>query len=265
MVERVALVLVAGLGLMALAGPALVPADPLATEVAAALQPPSVEHPFGTDHLGRDVLARVVHAARLDLGLALASVAVAAAVGGAVGAAAGWVDGWPDRLAGWAGDVLLAFPIYLLGMALALGLGNGLAVVVLATAMVNLPFFIRIVRAGVAKARRSLWVDAARMAGLPEARILVTLVLPGVAPLVAVHAATTLGWAMLNAAGLSFVGIGVRPPTPEWGILVAEGARFVPGGHWWVVVFPGAALAMGVLAFHLAGDALRDRLERGAP
>lgn len=260
MAERLAVSLIAGLLAVALLGPGLWSVDPLATDVPRAFLPPQAAYPFGTDHLGRDMFARVIHAARLDLGLALAAVALAAAVGSCLGAVAGWYGGWLDRLTGWAGDVLLAFPIYLLAMVLALAFGNGLVVVVLATAMVNLPFFIRLVRVGVAKARHSLWVDAARMAGLPEGRILARLVLPGVAPLVAVHGATTLGWAMLNAAGLSFIGIGVRPPTPEWGILIAEGARHLAGGHWWLVAFPGAALATGVLAFHLAGDALRDRL-----
>jgi peptide/nickel transport system permease protein len=260
MPERLAVGLIAGFLAVALLGPGLWPVDPLATDVAQALLPPQAARPFGTDHLGRDLLARVIHAARLDLGLALVSVGLAAVVGAGLGAVAGWYGGWPDRLTGWAGDVLLAFPIYLLAMALALAFGNGLVVVVLATAMVNLPFFIRLVRVGVARARQSLWVDAARMAGMGEGRILARLVLPGVAPLVVVHGATTLGWAMLNAAGLSFIGVGVRPPTPEWGILIAEGARYLATGQWWLVVFPGAALALGVLAFHLAGDALRDRL-----
>jgi peptide/nickel transport system permease protein len=260
MAERVCLGLLALLLAVVVAGPILWSADPLSTDVARALAPPCAAHPFGTDQLGRDLLARVIHAARLDLGLAVAAVAVAGLAGSVIGAAAGWFGGWADRLTGWAGDVLLAFPIYLLAMALALAVGNGLAVVVLATAMVNLPFFIRLTRFGVARARAAPWVDAARMGGMGDGRILWRLVLPGVLPMLAVHATTTLGWAMLNAAGLSFIGIGVRPPTPEWGILIAEGARYLAAGHWWLVVFPGAALALAILAFHLAGDALRDRL-----
>lgn len=263
MAERVG-PLLAGLVLMlALIGPALPLADPLATEVRAALSPPGAAHPFGTDHLGRDVLARVIVAARLDVGLALAAVLLAAGVGATLGALAGWFGGWTDRIAGWAVDLMLALPIYLLAMVLAVAVGNGLGVVILATAVVNLPFFVRLVRAEVARHRRSLWVDAARMGGVAEGRILFGMVLPRVAPLVVVQGTTNLGWAMLNAAGLSFVGIGVRPPAPEWGILIAEGARYLASGQWWLVVFPAAALALAVLGFHLSGDALRDRLMRG--
>jgi peptide/nickel transport system permease protein len=190
------------------------------------------------------------------------AVTFAASVGVACGALAGWFGGWADRGAGWIGDLLLAMPIYLLAMVMVAALGNGLLVVILATSAVNLPFFVRLVRSEVARHRNSLWVDAARMGGVSDSWILFAMVLPQVAPLIAVQATTNLGWAMLNAAGLSFIGIGVRPPTPEWGILIAEGARYLASGQWWLVVFPGAALVTAVLGFHLAGDALRDRLER---
>lgn len=263
MAERVGFALVGLVLISAVAGPLLTGADPFATEVAAALLPPGAKHPFGTDHLGRDMLARVVGAARLDFGLAVAAVALAAGLGASVGAVAGWFGGWADRLAGWAVDLLLALPIYLLAMVLAVGIGNGLLVVVLATAVVNVPFFLRLVRTEVARQRRSPWVDAARMGGAADRTILFKTVVPRVLPLVAVQGTTNLGWAMLNAAGLSFIGVGVRPPTPEWGILIAEGARYLASGHWWLVVFPGLALALSVLAFHLTGDALRDRLARG--
>jgi len=260
--ERAGYLLVALIVAVAVFGPLLPMADPLGTDVPAALMPPGAAHPFGTDHLGRDLLARVVVAARLDLGLAVLAVALAAGFGAVAGAVAGWFGGWGDRVAGWVVDLMLALPIYLLAMVLAVGMGNGLAVVVLATAMVNVPFFLRLVRTEVARQRRSLWVDAARMGGVRDRRILFAMVAPRVAPLVVVQATTNLGWAVLNAAGLSFIGIGVRPPTPEWGILIAEGSRFLASGHWWLVVFPGAALAVSVLGFHLAGDALRDRLSR---
>lgn len=245
---------------LALVGPILPLADPLATNVGAALRAPEPAHLFGTDHLGRDMLARVVFAARYDLGLAMAAVMLAAGCGVACGAVAGWFGGGVDRMASWMVDLLLALPIYLLAMVLVGATGNGLTVVVVATAVVNLPFFVRLTRTEVARHRRSLWVDAARMGGASDGQILFGMVLPRVAPLVAVQATTNLGWAMLNAAGLSFIGIGVRPPTPEWGILIAEGARFVASGQWWLVVFPGAMLALTVLGFHLVGDALRDRL-----
>ena len=264
MAERIGVALVGLVLAVAILGPVLPLADPLATDVAGALRGPSGGALFGTDHLGRDVLARVVLAARLDLGLAAAAVGLAMVIGCPIGALAGWRGGWAGRGAGMLGDVLLAMPIYLLAMVLAVGLGNSLAVVVMATAMVNLPFFIRLTRVEVARRRTAAWVDMARMGGMAGRTILLRLVLPAVLPLVAVQATTTLGWAVLNAAGLSFIGLGVRPPTPEWGVLVAEGARFVAAGAWWLVVFPGGALVLSVLAFHLTGDALRRYLARQA-
>lgn len=257
------LVLVGVLVLAALFGPWLAPFDPVATEVRNALAPPSWRHPFGTDHLGRDVASRVLVAARLDLGIALAAVVVSALAGTAVGALAGWRGGWADAMTGRGVDVLLALPLFLLAMLLVLSMGNRVAVVVVATAVVNLPFYIRLVRGEVALRRRSLVVQAARVGGSGDLRCLRVFVLPAVLPLVAVQASVNLGWAMLNAAGLSFLGIGVRPPTAEWGIMLAEGARFLSSGQWWMAGFPALALVGSVLGFHLLGDGLRDRLARG--
>lgn len=262
MAERAGLLVIGALILLALAVPLLPLADPVASNVRAVLQPPSLRFPFGTDALGRDLLARVLHAARLDLGLAILAVALAVGIGAPLGALAGWFGGWTGRFAGWLVDVLLALPIYLLAMVLAAGLGNSLAVVVLATAMVNLPFYIRLTRIEVQRQRHALWLDAARMGGARDRDLLFALVLPAVVPLIAVQATTNLGWAMLNAAGLSFIGIGVRPPAPEWGVMIAEGARYLGAGAWWLTAFPGAALVLAVLGFHLLGDGLAARLRR---
>lgn len=256
---RVWPVLVLAAVLMGL-GPWLAPLDPLATDVARALAPPSRAHPFGTDHLGRDVLSRVLAAARLDLGIAVTAVALSAAAGVAVGALAGWFGGVGAAVTARGVDVLLALPLYLLAMVLALVLGNGLGIVIAATALVNLPFYIRLVRAETARRRALPWVEALRCGGAGEALILGRFVLPLVAPLVAVQAAANMGWAVLNTAGLSFLGLGVRPPVPEWGLMLAEGARYLGSGQWWMAAFPGAALVLAVLGFHLTGDALRDRL-----
>lgn len=256
----------AGVGLLlavAVLGPVLPVGDPLATSVAEALQPPSWAHPFGTDYLGRDMAARVVRAAGLDLGLAVAGVALAVGLGGVIGALTGWFGGWADRLGSVLVDMLLAMPIYLAAMVLVGVIGNTLGVVVLVTGMVNLPVYIRLVRTEVSRLRRGPAVDAMRMHGEGDSAILGRLILPEVAPLIAVQAASTLGLAILNAAGLSFIGIGVRPPTPEWGILIAEGARHMGGGAWWLVVFPGAALVLAVMSFHRVGEALRVMLIRG--
>lgn len=262
MAERIGALLVLVLVLVAVVVPLLPLADPVASNVRGALQAPSVAHPFGTDALGRDLFARVLYAARLDLALALAAVTVSLSIGALIGALAGWFGGWSGRAVGWLVDVLLALPIYLLAMVLAAGFGNSLGVVVVATAMVNLPFYIRLTRLEVQRHRHALWLDAARMGGAGDGALLFGLVLPLVLPLLAIQATTNLGWAMLNAAGLSFIGIGVRPPTPEWGVMIAEGARFLAAGQWWLTVFPAAALVLAVLGFHLLGDGVAARLGR---
>lgn len=259
--ERFGAGIVGVLCLLALFGPLLPLADPLATNVRMAMEPPSLRFPFGTDPLGRDLLARVVAATRLDLGLAVLAVAAALAGGSVIGALAGWFGGAADGLSSWLVDLLLALPVYLLAMVLAGIAGNSLAVVVLVTALINLPFYIRLVRTEVRRRRHAPWADAARMGGMGDAGLLFGLILPGILPLLVVQATTNLGWAMLNAAGLSFIGIGVRPPAAEWGLLVVEGVRYLGSGGWWLVLFPGMTLAMAVLGFHLLGDGLRARLE----
>ena len=260
MAERFGIVLLGLIGLIALLVPFLGLDDPLASDVSSALARPGARHWFGTDALGRDLFSRVLHAARLDLGLALAGVSLGLFFGTMLGALAGWLGGTLAHMSDWLVDLLLSLPIYLLGMALALGLGNSILVVVWATGLVNLPLFVRLTRIEVRRLGASLWVDAARMAGEGEGRILFRRILPKLWPLLVVQASTSLGWAALNAAGLSFIGLGVKPPQPEWGIMIAEGSRYLLAGQWWLVVFPGAALALTVFGFHMLGDALRQRL-----
>jgi peptide/nickel transport system permease protein len=259
--ERLRLLPVAILLGVALLGPWLAPQDPLATNAAMALRPPSLAHPFGTDQLGRDVLSRVIAATRLDLAIALGAVVPALLLGTALGAACGYRGGALDRAVGRLTEVLMAFPLFALAMVVAAALGNSVASVVIATAMVNLPFYLRLARAETALRREAEYVLAARVGGATTARVLRVELLPNIAGPLAVQASVNLGWAVLNAAGLSFLGLGVRAPTPEWGVMVAEGAAFIPSGHWWLVAFPGAALMLAVLAFNLCGDALRDWLD----
>lgn len=260
MVERGIILLCTAILGIAVLGPFWVGDDALATSAQAALLHPSWTHPFGTDPLGRDVLARVVSAARLDLGLAAAGTALALTLGGAVGAVIGWYGGWADRFGSWLIDLLMALPIYLSAMVLAGAVGNSLLIIVLVTGMVNLPIYIRLVRSEVAKLRCSPLIDALRMGGAGGPEILRRAILPIVMPLLVVQASTTFGLAILNAAGLSFIGIGVRPPTAEWGIMISEGAGVMLQGAWWVALFPAAALVATVMSCHLAGEALRRRL-----
>ena len=256
-----ALALLAGLLGVAVFGPWLAPYDPLATDTAMALRPPSAAHPFGTDQLGRDILSRVIVATRLDLAIAGGAVALSLVLGAVIGAACGYFGGALDRAVGRVVDVLMAFPLFALAMGVVAALGNSVSSVVYATAVINLPFYIRLARAETGVRRELGYVEAARIGGSSHARVLRVVLLPNIAAPLAVQASVNLGWAVLNAAGLSFIGLGVRAPTPEWGIMVAEGAGFIVSGQWWLVAFPGAALMLAVFAFNLAGDGLRDLLD----
>ena len=244
--------------LMALLGPSLVPFDPLASDTAAALQAPSARHWFGTDALGRDLFSRVVVATRLDLGIAFSAVLLSFVIGMPLGLAAGFFGGWWDRIITRGADTVMAFPLFVLAMGIVAALGNTVGNIVLATAVINLPFYIRVARAEANVRRGAGWVEAARLAGNSNARILAVHLFPNTLPPAMVQVSLNMGWAILNAAGLSFIGLGVRPPEPEWGILVAEGAQFIVSGEWWVSFFPGAMLMLAVFTFNLLGDALRD-------
>jgi peptide/nickel transport system permease protein len=244
--------------LAALFGPQIAPYDPLASNTAHALKPPSAQHWFGTDQLGRDVFSRVIVATRLDLFIAVASVAMVFLMGGLAGVAAGFLGGWIDRIVGRIADTIMAFPLFVLAMGIVAALGNNVQNIVLATAIVNFPLYARIARAEANVRREAGFVEAARLSGNADWRILVSQILPNVFPILVVQMSLTMGYAILNAAGLSFIGLGVRPPTPEWGIMVAEGAAFMVSGQWWNAFFPGAALMIAVFSFNLLGDGLRD-------
>jgi peptide/nickel transport system permease protein len=246
---------------MAVAGPFAVPYDPVATDPPAALQPPTPAHLFGTDQLGRDVFSRVIVAARVDLGIALTAVAVTVMIGTALGAAAGWAGGWTDRIVGRLMDTIMAFPLFVLAVGIAAGLGNSVSSVVIATVIVNLPLYTRQTRNEVNRRREAPYIDAARLAGIGALPTVAFHLLPNLLPPIAVQASLNMGWAILNAAGLSFLGLGIRPPNPEWGIMISEGAAYIISGEWWLFAFPGAMLFLAILTFSLLGDALRDWLD----
>ena len=247
--------------LVALFAPVLVPYSPVASDVAVALQPPTAAHWAGTDQLGRDIASRLLVATRLDLFIAASAVGLSFVVGAAVGGFCGYRGGRLDRWMGRFVDVLMAFPLFVLAMALVAALGNKMENIIIATAVINLPFYIRFARAEVNVRRNAGWVEAARAGGEGHGGVVLRFLLPNVLPAMAVQVSLNLGWAILNAAGLSFIGLGVVAPTPEWGIMVAEGARFITSGDWWLVAFPGLALMLTVLCFNLLGDGLRDILD----
>ena len=249
--------------LLALAAfaPWLMPYDPIESDVANALRAPSAAHWAGTDQLGRDILSRLMAATRLDLAIAASAVGISFLLGAVIGSFCGYRGGRLDRAVGRVVDVLMAFPLFVLAMALVAALGNRVENIIIATAVINLPFYIRFARAEVNARRDAGWVEAARAGGEGHLSVVLRFLLPNILPAMAVQISLNLGWAILNAAGLSFLGLGVTAPTPEWGIMVAEGARFISAGQWWLVAFPGLALMLAVLCFNLLGDGLRDILD----
>ena len=207
------------------------------------------------------MFSRVVVATRLDFFIAVASVALVFLMGGLAGVAAGFFGGWTDRIVGRIADTIMAFPLFVLAMGIVAALGNTVQNIVLATAIVNFPLYARIARAEANIRRDAGFVEAARLSGNSDWRILTFQILPNVFPILVVQMSLTMGYAILNAAGLSFIGLGVRPPTPEWGIMVAEGSAFMVSGEWWNAFFPGAALMVAVFCFNLLGDGLRDMVD----
>ncbi len=256
-----AFLLLAAFVVLALVGPWIAPFDALASNVGAPLSPPSLAHWFGTDSLGRDIVSRVIIAARLDLGIAVAAVGISCILGGLAGAFAGYFGGWTDRIVGRLSDTIMAFPLFVLAMGIVAALGNTVANIVIATAIINLPFYIRVARAESNVLRNAGFVEAARLAGNSEVRLLFFHIIPNILPPMTVQISLNMGWAILNAAGLSFIGLGVRPPAAEWGIMVAEGAQYIVSGEWWIALFPGAVLMLAVFCFNLLGDSLRDLVD----
>ena len=260
-VTLVSFAMFAGMVIAALLGPFIVPYDPLASNAAATLQPPSMAHWFGTDQLGRDVFSRVVVATRLDLFIATSAVALSFVIGSILGALAGYFGGWFDTISGRLIDTIMAFPLFVLAMGIVAALGNTVENIIYATAIINIPFYARVARGEVNIRRHSGFAHAARLSGNNDLRVLAFHIFPNALPPMMVQISLNLGWAILNAAGLSFIGLGVRPPTPEWGIMVAEGAQFIVSGEWWLAFFPGLALMLAVLTFNLMGDGLRDMVD----
>jgi peptide/nickel transport system permease protein len=257
-VSAAALAFIAMLIAVAAVAPWIVPYDPHAVDLSRVLQGPSARNLFGTDQVGRDVFGRVLIAARLDLAIAFAAVLLSFAVGTCIGGAAAFFGGLVDRAVGRVTDVLMTFPLFVIAMAIVAALGNSVQSIVLASGIVNLPFFVRLARSEIGVLRTQQFVEAARAGGNSNLQILFGFMIPNALPTLVVQVSTGLGWAVLNAASLSFIGLGITPPTAEWGIMVAEGAANILSGNWWLAIFPGAALTLTVLCFNLLGDGLRD-------
>jgi peptide/nickel transport system permease protein len=250
--------------LMAVFAPLVAPYDPLQTDLPEKFDGPSLAHPFGQDELGRDILSRVIYGARISLTAGLAAVAVATVVGTIVGLAAGYLGRWPDSLLMRLMDVLLAFPSILLAIVIVSILGPSLPNAMLAIGIVFIPQIARVVRSAVISVRERDYIEAERALGAGDAQIVFSGVLPNcTAPLI-VQATLTLATAILDVAALSFLGLGARAPTPEWGAMLTDAFRsgfgvFVEGQH--AIIFPGIAIALCVLSVNFIGDGLRDALD----
>jgi peptide/nickel transport system permease protein len=257
---RVGLVIVVVAILAALAGPSLSPYNPAAQELARRLEPPTLSHPLGLDELGRDILARLLSGARISLLVGLAVVSVSSLVGMLLGSVAGYFGGRVDDVISRVVDVLMAFPGILLAIALVAVLGPSLTNVVLALSVIGWVGYARLVRGQALRARELDFVQAARALGASSTRIVIRHVLPTAFPAVVVQATLGMAGAIIAEASLSFLGLGVQPPTPSWGTMLDAGrAHLFDAPH--LTIFPGLAIALLVLGFNFLGDGLRDRVD----
>jgi peptide/nickel transport system permease protein len=256
-----ALCVILAITLASLLAPWLAPYDPDSPDAEATLASVSMRHPLGTDVYGRDQLSRVIHAGRVDLLVALSATAIALTLGSALGAGAGYRGGWVDQLVMRGVDAVMAFPAFILAMAITAALGNSIANVVAAIAITHVPIYTRLVRGEMLRVRETEYAEAARTVGNRPHQIVLYHLLPNCVPPLVVQATLAMGFAILTVAALSFIGLGIQPPQSEWGQMTAEGAGYVVSGEWWLVLFPGFAIMLTVLAFNLVGDTLRDLLD----
>jgi peptide/nickel transport system permease protein len=260
MTRRIGLVIIIVTACAAVFGPTLVPYDADTQVLAQRLAAPSWTHPLGLDELGRDILARLVEGARISLGVGLAVVGISSVLGILIGSIAGYAGGVTDTVIGRLMDVLLAFPGILLAIALVAVLGPSLTNVVLALCVIGWVGYARVVRGQVLKVRELEYVQAARALGAPAWQILLRHVIPPTLPAVTVQATLGMAGSIIAEASLSFLGLGVQPPTPSWGTMLDAGrAHLFDAPH--LTIFPGLAIALLVLGFNFVGDALRDRID----
>lgn len=245
---------------LAVAAPLIAPHDPTAFSLAAKLAPPSAAYPLGTDELGRDILSRLLYGARITLLITLGAVGVAVAAGTLLGVVSGYRGGTTDTLIMRAMDVLLAMPGFLLAIAIIAALGVGMVNVVLAVGIHEIPGFARVARGSTLSVKETDYVLAARALGTADGRIMWRHVLPNVAPPLLVQATLRLATAILTASGLSFLGLGPQPPTPEWGAMLSTGRNYITSSPQ-LATIPGLAILLVAVGFNLLGDGLREALD----
>ncbi|MFP4200491.1 MAG: ABC transporter permease [Clostridia bacterium] len=238
----------------------LSPYDPVEPDYSVRLQPPSSEHIFGTDAMGRDILTRIMYGGRISLWVGLISVGISASAGIVIGLTAGYFGGWADEVLMRIMDMIMSMPSILLSLTIIFALGGGLVNIMIAIGVSSIPSYARTVRGQVLAARDTPYVEAAKAAGAGNIKIMFRHILPNVMAPVIVMATLGLAGAILSVAALGFLGLGIAPPTPEWGVIISDGrARLYDA--WWIATFPGLAIMATVLATNLLGDGLRDSLD----
>jgi len=256
----VGLVIVGIIVLAAVFAPLVAPADPLAQDLAHQALAPNAQHPFGTDKLGRDIFARVVYGARISIRIGFVAVGLAITTGTAIGLLAGYARGRIDSVLMGAMDVMLAFPSIILAIAITTVLGPSINNVMLAVGIVYVPQYARLARSSVLAVSELEYVEAARAIGSPISGILLRHILPNILAPLLVQATLGIATAELEAAGLSYLGLGARPPTPEWGAMLNDARDYWISAPW-ALIFPGLSITALVLGFNLLGDGLRDALD----
>ena len=259
-IAMLGLTIISILVIVAIFAPVLAPYDPLKTDVIQRLKAPSGAHLLGTDDLGRDILSRIIYGSRISIQVGVISVSLALVLGVTLGVLAGYYGGWIDNLVMRLIDIMLAFPSILLAIVIMAMLGPQLSNAMIAIGFVNLPRFARIVRSSVLSVKEEEYVSAAQSLGSSDFRIITKHILPNCLAPLTVQSTLSIATAILEAAGLSFLGLGAQPPTPEWGAMLSSGRSAIQIAPW-VVAFPGLAIMITVLGFNLFGDGLRDALD----
>ncbi len=254
--------IVISIALLAILAPAIAPYSPTQADSVSFLQPPSAVHLFGTDNVGMDIFSRSIYAPRIDLTIAILGTLLSAVVGSSIGAVVGFYSSghgirvWLSFAIMRAADVLQAFPVFVFAIALVASLGQSIQTVVLAIAFVNAPIYLRLMRSQVLSIRSMRYVEASQVNGLSDMQTIMRHVIPNAMAPVLAQLSVNIGWGILLTSALSFVGAGVRAPTPEWGSMIAMGFQNVVTGQWWPSMFPGAMLAITVFGFSLVGASI---------
>jgi peptide/nickel transport system permease protein len=243
---------------LALFGRLIWPVDPLRVDILNSLLPPSFAHPMGTDDVGRDVFARFIQGAQVSIGVAVGVTIAGTLIGGTLGLLAGLVGGWFDAVVSRAMDAILAFPPLILAMAVAIGLGPGIVSAAIGVILAAIPWYYRLLRSEVLRLRTLMYVESAQALGASNFRLIRLHILPQTTSTIFIQASSVFSFSILTLAALGFVGLGIQPPTPEWGTMITEGLAYALTGQWWLGFFPGLGIFVLAVSANLIADRLRD-------